>query len=137
MNQVSNLNFNGVFVMEWTIEDDIENGFLQASMKGMMDFYHYGESMKEILMHPYWKDSMGLVLDANMLDLSKLRYEDMIRQSILPGWNEDDKINKHINFIVENDLNFGIMRMWNVLSDIPSELNIHILRNKEFSLLPD
>lgn len=103
--------------MEHTIQFDAEGGYVLLTTSGKASIEGFQRMHREMVSHPEWSRNIHLLMDHRGLDSREVSAEDVQHMAL---WRTDlKKLSDHIRIatVVETDLGFGLMRMWETLTE--------------------
>jgi hypothetical protein len=103
--------------MNYTFEFDNHRGYVLVTTSGKASIDGFQRMHRDMLAHPGWNGNLNLLSDHRQLDSHEISAEDVQHMSL---WRADlkqlpDRI--RIATVVETDLGFGLMRMWEGLTE--------------------
>lgn len=115
--QAGLLAVNYTAAMDHDIQFHPQAGYVQLTTSGEASVEGFQRMHREMIAHERWRRGLNLLMDHRRLDSTGLRGTDVQRMSMWRGDLRNLPDGVKIATVVETDLGFGLMRMWETLTE--------------------
>jgi hypothetical protein len=95
----------------------------EGDVKGIIAF------LKDIISHPKWKPGKFILLDHRALRIDKVTVSGIDEVSIFFKSIANELGNGKIALVMKRDIDFGIARAWEIVTDSHVDISINVFRD--------
>ena len=116
--------------MKHTLEIN-ENGFFTVKTEGDGDVGGIIAFLKDIVSHPQWKPGNKILLDHRALSIDAITRSGIEHVSAFFKTIGDKLGNGKIALVMNRDIDFGIARAWENITEYDVDIKIYVFRELE------
>ena len=116
--------------MKSEITSDQQLNLVDVRFMGILDILEMKSALKSIIDQPDWKPGKSIVFDYSDLDFTGFSSKDMQMISDLVVGHKNSFGRGKWAFIISNDLQFGLMRVWEMITEDRVPMIINLFKNR-------
>lgn len=117
--------------MEHEIKMDVSSRLIHVKTRGIGDADGINAFLKDIISHPDWTPGMDILLDHTELNIENINTRGIDKVSDYFIKISKQLGNGKIALIMNRDVDFGIARAWELVTERHTNMQIHVFRNLE------
>ncbi len=115
--------------MNLEIASDQKLNVVEVHFKGNVELAGMNSAFQSIINLPDWKPGKSIIFDYSDLDFGSFTSKDMHLNSDLVVRHKASFGAAKWAFIISSDLQFGLMRMWQIITEDRVPMNINLFKN--------
>ena len=108
-----------------------ENGFFTVKTEGDGDVEGIIVFLKDIISHPQWKPGSKILLDHRVLSIDAITASGIEEVSAFFKTIASELGNGRIALVMNRDIDFGIARAWENITEYDVDIEINVFRELE------